>query len=67
MPGRTTWLTGPSSHIQGDEDTFQSFPSDLRARVAEKLGPDHRVTTAIFPKYETKGELGLSTELFLSW
>lgn len=51
---------------QGDDDTFQNFPLDLKKEVSKKL-PEHIVESVVFPKYETKGELKQSTELFLDW
>ncbi|KAK8062858.1 hypothetical protein PG997_014955 [Apiospora hydei] len=52
--------------FKGDDDTFQNFPLDLKKEVSAKL-PDHNVESVVFPKYETKGELKQSTELFLDW
>ncbi|KAI5923478.1 hypothetical protein F4810DRAFT_208115 [Camillea tinctor] len=52
--------------FKGNDDTFRSFPFDLKAQVAKKL-PDHNVESTVYPKYETKGELGQCTEAFLSW
>ncbi|KAI1387149.1 uncharacterized protein F4822DRAFT_443963 [Hypoxylon trugodes] len=51
---------------QGDDDTFKTFPDDLQKRVASKL-PDHSVESIVYPKYETKGELGQCCTSFLSW
>ncbi|KAI1341059.1 hypothetical protein F5Y15DRAFT_24051 [Xylariaceae sp. FL0016] len=52
--------------FKGDDDTFRSFPYDLKTQVAKKL-PDHSVESIVYPKYETKGELGQCSEAFLSW
>ncbi|KAK7995066.1 hypothetical protein PG990_013839 [Apiospora arundinis] len=52
--------------FKGDDDTFQNFPLDLKKEVSKKL-PEHNVESVVFPKYETKGELKQSTELFLDW
>ncbi|KAK8054579.1 alpha/beta-Hydrolase [Apiospora phragmitis] len=52
--------------FKGDDDTFQNFPLDLKKEVSQKL-PDHNVESVVFPRYETKGELKQSTELFLDW
>ncbi|KAM0815903.1 putative DUF676 domain-containing protein [Seiridium cardinale] len=52
--------------FKGDDDTFQTFPYDLKVQVAKKL-PDHGVESVVYPKYETKGELAQSSEQFLSW
>jgi hypothetical protein len=52
--------------IQGDDDTFRNFPEHLKAAVNNGL-PDDRVESVVYPKYETKGELGASTTAFLQW
>ncbi|OTB09371.1 hypothetical protein M426DRAFT_6645 [Hypoxylon sp. CI-4A] len=52
--------------FKGDDDTFRTFPEDLQDRVADKL-PDHNVESIVYPKYETKGELGQCCASFLSW
>ncbi|KAH8649122.1 hypothetical protein BX600DRAFT_502592 [Xylariales sp. PMI_506] len=45
--------------FKGSDDTFQSFPWDLKKLVSDKL-PEHNVESVVYPKYETKGELGKS-------
>ncbi|KAI1772189.1 hypothetical protein F4818DRAFT_178146 [Hypoxylon cercidicola] len=52
--------------FKGNDDTFRTFPSDLEKRVASKL-PDHNVESIVYPRYETKGELGQCCGSFLSW
>ncbi|KAI1644630.1 uncharacterized protein F4817DRAFT_367387 [Daldinia loculata] len=52
--------------FKGDDDTFRTFPVDLQERVSGKL-PDHNVKSIVYPKYETKGELGQCCVSFLSW
>ncbi|KAI1092049.1 hypothetical protein F5B19DRAFT_238342 [Rostrohypoxylon terebratum] len=52
--------------FKGDDDTFRTFPSDLQQRVAGKI-PDHNVSSVVYPKYETRGELGPCSSSFLSW
>ncbi|KAI1846323.1 hypothetical protein JX266_007528 [Neoarthrinium moseri] len=52
--------------FKGDDDTFQSFPYDLKVQVAKKIS-DQNVESIVYPKYETKGELAQSTEAFLTW
>jgi hypothetical protein len=51
---------------QGNDFTFDSFPAHLKDTVANNL-PDHEVASAIYPKYETRGELTQSTAAFLEW
>ncbi|KAI1451678.1 hypothetical protein F4805DRAFT_473417 [Annulohypoxylon moriforme] len=52
--------------FKGDDDTFRTFPDDLQQRVASKL-TDHNVESIVYPKYETRGELGPCCSSFLSW
>lgn len=52
--------------FKGDDDTFRTFPSDLQKSVVSKL-PDHNVESIVYPKYETRGELGQCCVSFLSW
>ncbi|KAK3380544.1 hypothetical protein B0T24DRAFT_647739 [Lasiosphaeria ovina] len=52
--------------FKGDDDTFGDFPQHLQDTVTNNL-PDHKVASVVYPKYETKGELGQSTEAFLGW
>ncbi|KAI1320591.1 hypothetical protein F5Y16DRAFT_82642 [Xylariaceae sp. FL0255] len=52
--------------FKGDDDTFRTFPDDLKAQVARQLPNDH-VNSVVYPKYETKGELGQCAEAFLAW
>ncbi|KAK3296391.1 uncharacterized protein B0H64DRAFT_461478 [Chaetomium fimeti] len=52
--------------FQGSDFTFGDFPAHLKETVANNL-PDHEVASAIFPKYETRGELAQSTTAFLEW
>ncbi|RYC61426.1 hypothetical protein CHU98_g4782 [Xylaria longipes] len=50
----------------GNDDTFRTFPEDLKAQVAKQL-PDDNVESVVYPKYETKGELGQCSVAVLSW
>ncbi|KAI1100374.1 hypothetical protein F4804DRAFT_348590 [Jackrogersella minutella] len=52
--------------FKGDDDTFRTFPGDLQQQVAGKL-PDHNVVSIVYPKYETRGELGQCCTSVLSW
>ncbi|KAM7215354.1 hypothetical protein V8F06_009215 [Rhypophila decipiens] len=52
--------------FKGSDDTFGDFPKHLEASVAESL-PDDLVTSVVYPKYETRGELAQSTAAFLEW
>ncbi|KAK3334194.1 hypothetical protein B0T19DRAFT_383388 [Cercophora scortea] len=52
--------------FKGDDDTFGDFPKHLEQTVANNI-PDHHVTSVVYPKYETKGELEASTAAFLEW
>ncbi|KAI0545002.1 hypothetical protein F4679DRAFT_600044 [Xylaria curta] len=52
--------------FKGDDDTFRTFPDDLKAQVAKQL-PNDNVESVVYPKYETKGELGQCSVEFLAW
>ncbi|KAI0113474.1 hypothetical protein F4814DRAFT_440769 [Daldinia grandis] len=52
--------------FKGDDDTFKTFPVDLQQQVSKKL-PGHNVESIMYPKYETKGELGQCCLSFISW
>ncbi|KAL2021723.1 hypothetical protein VTK56DRAFT_6666 [Thermocarpiscus australiensis] len=52
--------------FKGDDDTFRDFPNHLKDTVTKNL-PDHHVASVVYPKYETKGELGQTTAAFLEW
>ncbi|KAI0505230.1 hypothetical protein F5B22DRAFT_640086 [Xylaria bambusicola] len=52
--------------FKGNDDTFRTFPEDLKAQVAKQL-PEDNVEAIVYPKYETKGELGQCSASFLEW
>ncbi|KAI0534465.1 hypothetical protein GGR58DRAFT_520380 [Xylaria digitata] len=52
--------------FKGNDDTFRSFPEDLKTQVTKQL-PECNVEAIVYPKYETKGELGQCSTAFLSW
>ncbi|KAI0466500.1 hypothetical protein F4859DRAFT_526600 [Xylaria cf. heliscus] len=52
--------------FKGNDDTFRTFPDDLKTQVAKQL-PDDNVESVVYPKYETKGELGQCSVAFLEW
>ncbi|KAI0441407.1 hypothetical protein F4803DRAFT_420026 [Xylaria telfairii] len=52
--------------FKGNDDTFRTFPNDLKTQVAKQL-PDDNVESVVYPKYETKGELGQCSVAFLAW
>ncbi|KAI0968089.1 hypothetical protein F4678DRAFT_443260 [Xylaria arbuscula] len=52
--------------FKGNDDTFRTFPDDLKTQVAKQL-PEDNVEAVVYPKYETKGELGQCSVAFLSW
>ncbi|KAK0704374.1 hypothetical protein B0H67DRAFT_613078 [Lasiosphaeris hirsuta] len=51
---------------KGDDDTFRDFPKHLEDTVTNNL-PEDEVTSVVYPKYETKGELAQSSTAFLEW
>ncbi|KAJ5664095.1 hypothetical protein N7507_004826 [Penicillium longicatenatum] len=52
--------------FKGDDDTFGQFPDHLRVVVGKAL-PAVTVTTAVYPKYETKGDLKECVGRFREW
>ncbi|KAK4239560.1 hypothetical protein C8A03DRAFT_14059 [Achaetomium macrosporum] len=52
--------------FRGSDFTFGDFPEHLKETIANNL-PDHEVTSVVYPKYETSGELARSTGAFLEW
>ncbi|KAI0394927.1 hypothetical protein F5Y17DRAFT_466029 [Xylariaceae sp. FL0594] len=57
--------------FKGNDNTFRTFPEDLKDRVREQLskedGEDTVVESIVYPRYETKGELGQCSAAFLEW
>ncbi|KAG9243278.1 hypothetical protein BJ878DRAFT_423965 [Calycina marina] len=52
--------------FKGDEETFYEFPKHLQGLVSNERD-DLDVHTAVYPKYETRGDLALSVETFREW
>ncbi|KAH3355173.1 hypothetical protein KXW94_004551 [Aspergillus fumigatus] len=52
--------------FKGDDNTFANFPDRLRAVVARAL-PAIKVTTVVYPKYETRGGLKECVGKFREW
>ncbi|KAJ5161493.1 hypothetical protein N7492_006885 [Penicillium capsulatum] len=52
--------------FKGNEDTFGKFPESLKGRISRAL-PAVRVCTAVYPKYETKGELQECVSRLRDW
>ncbi|KAF5003400.1 hypothetical protein FDECE_10046 [Fusarium decemcellulare] len=55
--------------FKGDEDTFgvdYQFTKDLRDLVAEAL-PKINIEVTVYPKYETRGDLGDCVSRFRDW
>lgn len=57
------------TRIKGGEDTFgvdYQFTKDLRDLVREAL-PKIKVESIVYPKYETRGDLGNCVSHFRDW
>lgn len=57
------------NHHQGGEDTFGDkyrFAEHLRERVAGDL-PKVNVEVLVYPRYETRGDLGETVSRFRGW
>ncbi|PKY08770.1 hypothetical protein P168DRAFT_278327 [Aspergillus campestris IBT 28561] len=52
--------------FKGDNDTFGSFPERLKAVVGRCL-PNVQVATAVYPRYDTRGELKECVANFREW
>lgn len=55
--------------LQGGESTFgndYSFVEDLRTAVAQEL-PGFSIKVLVYPKYDTRGDLGEAVSKFRSW
>lgn len=52
--------------FKGDDGTFVNFPNHLRT-VVQNSRPHLNVTTAIYPQYETRGELSGAVIRFREW
>ena len=52
--------------FSGDDDTFHQFPQQLRDATQE-LVPEWVVKSAVYPKYETKGDLPSCVARFREW
>jgi hypothetical protein len=52
--------------IQGSDNTFGEFPQHLQETIVQGLS-DVLVTSVVYPKYETRGELAHTAGAFLEW
>ncbi|KAH6669462.1 hypothetical protein B0J14DRAFT_703417 [Halenospora varia] len=52
--------------FKGDEETFFGFPSELKDTI-QPCFPDLKIQTAVYPKYETRGDLAACVETFIEW
>ncbi|KAF8534054.1 hypothetical protein BDD12DRAFT_758119, partial [Trichophaea hybrida] len=52
--------------FKGDDGTFSGFPEHLRVLI-QNARPHLNVATAIYPQYETRGELGAAVIRFRDW
>jgi hypothetical protein len=58
-----------SRSVQGGESTFgdnYAFTEDLRQRVAKEL-PKIDIKVLVYPRYETRGDLGECVSRFRDW
>ena len=52
--------------FKGSDHTFHNFPKDLRALLAHTL-PKINVEIALYPQYETRGDLRECVARFKDW
>jgi hypothetical protein len=52
--------------FKGSDTTFRGFPQDLQAVLSHSLS-HLRVLHAVYPSFETRGDLGLCVANFKEW
>jgi fluoride ion exporter CrcB/FEX len=52
--------------FKGGDTTFAGFPQDLTTVLSHSL-PHLRVLHAVYPRFETRGDLGLCVAAFKEW
>ncbi|KAH8586761.1 hypothetical protein B0O99DRAFT_643584 [Bisporella sp. PMI_857] len=52
--------------FKGDDETFFEFPEYLKSLISEKE-TGLKVRSAVYPKYETRGDLAACVEIFREW
>ncbi|KAI5818754.1 hypothetical protein BZA77DRAFT_242769 [Pyronema omphalodes] len=52
--------------FKGDDGTFRGFPEHLRVLV-QNARPHLNIVTAVYPQYETRGELNSAVSRFREW
>lgn len=53
-------------YLQGDDNTFGTFPEHLRALISHAL-PKINVVAIAYPRYETRGDLAECVARFREW
>ncbi|KAB8360937.1 hypothetical protein FH972_024669 [Carpinus fangiana] len=56
----------PSPHAQGNDQTFSAFPDHLAALLTHAL-PALTIHTAVYPSFETRGDLPSTVTRFREW
>ncbi|KAI5845995.1 hypothetical protein BZA05DRAFT_312245, partial [Tricharina praecox] len=64
--GKQTLLLCFIHGFKGDDGTFRGFPEHIRA-LLQNARPHLAIETAIYPQYETRGELPNAVARFRSW
>lgn len=52
--------------FKGGDDTFDRFPSHIRALLSHAL-PSFNVVQTVYPQFETRGELKEAVSNFKEW
>ncbi|EGO01150.1 hypothetical protein SERLA73DRAFT_179241, partial [Serpula lacrymans var. lacrymans S7.3] len=53
--------------FQGNDSTFQSFPTHLQASLAARMPPHFRVQSSLYPTYKSVKPISYATKNFLEW
>ncbi|ODQ55060.1 hypothetical protein SAICODRAFT_5669 [Saitoella complicata NRRL Y-17804] len=66
MPGKKTLLLVFIHGFKGGDDTFGTFPETLQKDLTDSI-PHLETEIAVYPKYETRGDLPTAVTKFTSW
>lgn len=64
---RRTLLVVYIHGFYGNDQSFQSFPAHVHARLLSALGPSHSIHTKIYPRYKTYRAIEVARDNFSAW
>ncbi|KII91625.1 hypothetical protein PLICRDRAFT_38433 [Plicaturopsis crispa FD-325 SS-3] len=53
--------------FQGNDTTFQSFPTDLQQYLADRIPPRLKVQSSLYPTYKSVKPISFATQNFIEW